>query len=231
MTNRLRFWAVVPAAGVGKRMRVGVPKQYLSLAGRSVLEHTLASLLAVARLDRIMVALAPTDPYWPELAVASDSRIATTAGGKERADSVLAGLRALAEVAHDEDWVLVHDAARPCLKPEDAERLIESLCDDPVGGILALPSVDTLKEVADGRIGATLDRSRVWRALTPQMFRYRVLRDALEKALAAEEAVTDESAAVEWAGLRPRIVEGSPDNIKITRPEDLPLAEFYLERR
>lgn len=225
---RPRCFVVVPAAGIGKRMGSSVPKQYLPLAGKPVLQQTLEKLLAVEEVRQIVVALAPEDVRWPQLPAASHPRIQTTLGGAERADSVLAGLYALKESVGDRDWVLVHDAARPCLRPDDVRRLLEELAGDPVGGILALPSVDTLKQVGQGEIQGTLDRSRVWRALTPQMFRYRLLRDSLQRALAAGEAITDESNALEYSGYRPRIVEGSPDNIKITRPEDLPLAEFFL---
>jgi len=224
-------FVVVPAAGSGKRMGSSIPKQYLPLAGKPVLQHTLESLLAVGEVKQVIVALAAEDVRWPQLPAASHPKVRTTLGGAERADSVLAGLYTLEEVAEATDWVLVHDAARPCLRPQDVVLLLECLADDRVGGILALPSVDTLKQVGEGEIQGTLDRTRVWRALTPQMFRYRLLRDALERALTAAEVITDESNAVEYAGYRPKIVEGSPDNIKITRPEDLPLAEFYLRQR
>jgi len=228
---RPHCFVVVPAAGIGRRMGAAVPKQYLELAGRPVLQHTLERLLAVKEVRHVMVALAAEDDRWPELSVASHPRVLTTVGGAERADSVLAGLRSLEDIATAEDWVLVHDAARPCLRPDDVVRLLERLAEDPVGGILALPSVDTLKEVEAGTIRKTLDRGRVWRALTPQMFRYGLLRESLEQALVAGRVITDEANAIEHAGLQPKIVEGSPDNIKITRPEDLPLAEFYLGQR
>lgn len=228
---KVRCFAVVPAAGSGKRMGAAVPKQYLELLGRPVLQHTLERLLAVAAVERVVVALAADDPRWPDLPAASDPRVMTTIGGAERADSVLAGLRALAAEARPDDWVMVHDAARPCLRPDDVEKLLAELEGDPVGGILALPSVDTLKEVEGRDIVATVDRSRIWRALTPQLFRYRLLTEALERALTAGATITDEASAVEWVGRRPKIVEGHPGNIKITRPEDLPLAEFYLRQQ
>ena len=227
----VRCFAVIPAAGSSKRMGAAIPKQYLTLLGKPVLQHTIERLLAVSAIERIVVALAADDPRWPELPAAREPRVTATRGGAERGDSVLAGLQALAGVAGDDDWVLVHDAARPCLRPDDVERLRAELADDPVGGILALPSVDTLKEVAGGEILATLDRDRIWRALTPQLFRYGLLTDALQRALAAGAVITDEASAVEWAGRRPKIVEGRPDNIKITRPEDLALAEFYLRQQ
>ncbi|GAB6067524.1 2-C-methyl-D-erythritol 4-phosphate cytidylyltransferase [Methylothermus subterraneus] len=225
-----RYFAVVPAAGSGRRMGAQVPKQYLLLAGKPVLERALESLLQVEKIEKVVVALAPADPYWPKLTLASHPKLATTVGGQERAHSVRNGLHALAGIAQAQDFVLVHDAARPCLRPADVERLIAALAEDPVGGILALPSVDTLKYVEAGRISATLDRSRVFRALTPQMFRFGLLVDALQAALAAGVAVTDEAQAVERAGYAPRIVEGSDYNLKITRPEDLKLAEFFLEQ-
>ncbi len=227
---RRRCFAVVPAAGRGRRMGSEIPKQYLTLAGKPVLQHTLERLLAVPALEVIVVALAADDRRWHELPLARHPRIRVTEGGAERADSVLAGLASLAGEAADSDWVMVHDAARPCLRPADAEKLLHTLAEDEVGGILALPSVDTLKEVADGVVRQTVERHRIWRALTPQLFHYRLLRRSLEQALAQGMPVTDESSAVELAGFQPKIVEGSPDNIKITRPEDLPLARFILER-
>ncbi len=233
MTEASTYWAVVPAAGVGKRMRARRPKQYLQLAGSSVLERTLSRLLQADVFQGIAVAVSSGDPYWPELAVSGNPLVITAEGGRERANSVLNALQALHGQASDNDWVLVHDAARPCLTTSDIHLLIETLQDEPVGGILALPSPDTLKHVEDGSITATIDRSRVWRALTPQMFRYGMLRAALQSAAAGEQrgAVTDEASALEMQGLQPKIVEGRSDNIKITRPEDLALANFYLEQQ
>lgn len=230
-SSQQRFWAVVPAAGIGKRMGAEVPKQYLQVLGKPVLQHTLERLLSVEALEGIAVALGPEDGYWPDLPCANHPRIHRAPGGKERADSVLSGLHKLEGLAAPDDWVLVHDAARLCLTREDVAKLMTSLADDPVGGILALPVSDTLKRVETGNILETLDRSRIWRALTPQMFRYGLLRHALEDAAGRGLVVTDEASALELQGLRPKIVEGRPDNIKITRPEDLPLAAFYLERQ
>ena len=157
-------------------------------------------------------------------------KVITAAGGKERADSVLSALKSIRDLASDNDWVLVHDAARPCITATDIHFLIDSLMDDPVGGILALSSHDTLKNVQSGSILGTLDRSHIWRALTPQMFRYGSLKQALEMA-EGNPAITDEASALELQGLQPKIVEGRPDNIKITRPEDLALAQFYMEHQ
>ena len=230
MTEPTKFWAVVPAAGVGKRMNADRPKQYLQLNGKTVLEQTLLRLLQAEVFSAVSVAISVEDPYWPELPLASHAKVVTAAGGKERADSVLSALKAIRDVAADSDWVLVHDAARPCLTTDDIHLIINSLVDDEVGGILALASHDTLKNVQGRSILGTLDRSHIWRALTPQMFRYGRLKSALEAA-EGNLAVTDEASAVEMQGGQPKIVEGRPDNIKITRPEDLALAQFYLEQQ
>ncbi|NOQ35545.1 MAG: 2-C-methyl-D-erythritol 4-phosphate cytidylyltransferase [Methylococcaceae bacterium] len=228
--NQKKYYAVVPAAGVGKRMQADKPKQYLPLAGKAVLEQTLTRLLKADVFTAIAVAVSEEDPYWGELEVASHAQIIRAKGGKERADSVLSALSSLEKQANDDDWVLVHDAARPCITSSDINHLIESLKDEPFGGILALSSHDTLKQVKGDTIQETIDRSTVWRALTPQMFRYGVLKKALEQT-EGNLAVTDEASAVELTGGVAKIVEGRPDNIKITRPEDLALAEFYLEQQ
>lgn len=230
MNKILNFWAVVPAAGVGKRMNADRPKQYLELAGRTVIEHTLSRLLQANVFSSIAVAISVEDPYWPDLDIAKHDLIITAPGGKERADSVLSGLKSIREQANDDDWVLVHDAARPCLTATDIHLLIDTLVNDDVGGILALSSHDTLKSVEGNDIVSTLDRQLIWRALTPQMFRYGTLKTALEEA-EGNPVVTDEASALELKGLRPKIVEGRPDNIKITRPEDLALAQFYLDQQ
>ena len=217
------FWVVIPAAGIGSRMRADRPKQYLQLAGRTILEHTLDCFLDHPRLKGLVLSLAADDPFWPALPCATDLRIQRVEGGAERADSVLAGLLRLVELgAQEGDWVLVHDAARPNLARSDLDRLLAELADDPVGGLLAVPARDTLKRIgADGRVAETVDRSLIWQAYTPQMFRFAALHRALADALVAGVAVTDEASALEWAGQAPRLVEGRADNLKITRPEDL----------
>jgi len=230
MTNSTNIWAIVPAAGVGKRMQSDKPKQYLELAGKTVIEQTLFRLLEAKVFSSIAVAISVEDPYWPELDISKHPDVLTAPGGKERADSVLSGLRMLSPKATDRDWVLVHDAARPCITRSDIHLLINQLQTDEVGGILALSSHDTLKNVQDNNILGTLDRRHIWRALTPQMFRYGMLKTALEESV-GNPAVTDEASALELKGLQPKIVEGRPDNIKITRPEDLALAQFYLEQQ
>lgn len=227
-----RYWAVIPAAGIGTRMRMETPKQYLSLHGRTILEHTLARFCEHESVAGISVALAPEDPYWDRLAIAGHDKILTATGGVERYHSVQNGLTALADRATGDDWVMVHDAARPCLRHEDIDCLIESLAQHPVGGILALPVRDTMKRAgADNEIRETVDREGLWHALTPQMFRLDLLRDCLAAALAANQPVTDEAQAVELAGYRPLLVPGHPDNIKITHPIDLPLAELFLSQQ
>jgi 2-C-methyl-D-erythritol 4-phosphate cytidylyltransferase len=224
-----KYWAIVPAAGVGKRMNADKPKQYLPLLGKTVIEQTLTRLLRANVFSKIVVAISAEDPYWSDLAIAQHSTVLRAEGGKERADSVLSGLQAIRHLADDNDWVLVHDAARPCVSVAEIHHLIQTLKDDAVGGILALPSADTLKRVDSATILETIDRTQIWRALTPQMFPYGLLRHALQSN-AGNPAITDEASALELQGLQPKIVEGYPTNIKITRPEDLALAQFYLEQ-
>ncbi|PVZ20742.1 MULTISPECIES: 2-C-methyl-D-erythritol 4-phosphate cytidylyltransferase [unclassified Pseudomonas] len=223
MTPYPEFWAVIPAAGVGARMAADRPKQYLPLAGRTLIEHTLACFLDHPALKGVVVSLAEDDPFWPALPCAHDPRVQRAPGGAERADSVLSALLQLsAQGAGDQDWVLVHDAARPNLARSDLDHLLTALADDAVGGLLAVPARDTLKRAdADGRAQQTIDRSVVWQAYTPQMFRLGPLQRALADAMVAGVAVTDDASAMEWAGQFPRLVEGRADNIKVTRPEDL----------
>jgi len=225
----LNCWAVVPAAGIGERMRSHIPKQYLPLHGRAVLAHSLAALVAAPRLDGIVVVLREDDPHWPTLALNLPCELLIASGGNDRAGSVWNGLQLLGERLGVDDWVLVHDAVRPCLRPADLARLFRELADDPVGGLLATPVRDTMKRAdAAGRVDGTVERRDLWHALTPQMFRYGLLCRALAAALDAKLPVTDEASALELAGYAPRLVEGSADNLKITRPADLPLAEFLL---
>lgn len=227
-----KFWVVVPAAGSARRMGAAVPKQYLSLAGRTVIEWSLAPFLAHERAAGIVVVLAEQDARWSQTDLAKHAKIITATGGAERMDSVLAGIKALQGQAAAEDWVLVHDAARPCLMTADVDRLLSELRDDAVGGLLAAPVVDTLKRAdAEGRVAQTVPREKLWRALTPQMFRRDVLQRALEAALARGVATTDEAQAVEALGLQPKLVAGDADNIKITLPEDLVRAERILKTR
>ncbi|WP_101757476.1 2-C-methyl-D-erythritol 4-phosphate cytidylyltransferase [Oceanicoccus sp. KOV_DT_Chl] len=225
------FYAVVPAAGVGRRMGTDQPKQYLPLLDKLVIEHTLSRLLAEPRLRQIVVAVAAQDTLWPTLEILKHPRISVVVGGAERSDSVLSGLQSLAQVCSAQDWVLVHDVARPCLSVTDISRLIDHLSEDPVGGILAVPASDTLKKVnGQAEVSHTIDRQAIWQAQTPQMFRYQLLLDALVDAVQQGLLITDEASAIEMAGLSGKVVEALYPNPKITRPNDLALAEFYLQR-
>lgn len=229
---RLGVWVVVPAAGRGSRFGGERPKQYLSVAGRPLILHTLARLLAHPAIVGAMVVLAADDAYWPGLddsAVAAGKPVLTCSGGAERADSVLAGIAALPDAVRQDDFVLVHDAARPNVALADLDRLLERGGADPVGAILAAPVRDTLKRAGeDGGIDRTEPREALWRAFTPQMFRRLQLRRALEAARDAGVAITDEAMAMERQGLRPLLIEGSEDNFKITTPADLARFEFLL---
>lgn len=227
----MSLWAVVAAAGVGRRMQTNIPKQYLPLAGRKVIEHSLDRLANHAAIRGLAVVVQPDDEHWVALNYQHTKPLYQVDGGNERADSVLAGCQALADIAQDDDWVLVHDAARPCLTNSDIDQLVEALASDAVGGLLALPSHSTLKKAVGGRVSETLDRNDIWQAQTPQMFRVGLLRDALELALGNGQAITDESMAMELAGHRPQLVAGQAGNIKITTAEDLALAEFILQQQ
>lgn len=224
------LWGVVPAAGSGRRMASEVPKQYLKIAGSPLLEHTLRGLLACADLRGLVVVLDPGDRRADAVGSLSDPRISSAPGGAERADSVLSGLNSLAGVAAPDDWVLVHDAARPCLPLSDLQNLISVVRERGMGGLLAQPLSDTVKRVDDGlRVVETLDRQMLWRAQTPQMFRVSELQGALEDMQRQGLVVTDEASAMEQAGYGVQIVEGSPCNLKVTVPDDLMLAEHYLK--
>ena len=225
------LWCVVPAAGCGARVGGDVPKQYLPIAGKALLIHTLERLALHPRIAGLMVALATDDSRWPSVRDIAGKPVMTTIGGVDRADSVLAGLRALRGAAQDSRFVLVHDAARPCVRAGDISRLIE-LGIPANGALLAAPLRDTLKRAdAQGRVAATEPRESRWRALTPQLFRLGELVAALESARAADVAVTDEAMAMERAGHQPLLVEGSEDNIKVTTAADFALAEFLLTRQ
>ena len=222
----------MPAAGSGRRFGGEVPKQYLHAAGKPLIGHALDALLSHPAIDGAVVALAAGDPLWPGWTTLHGKPVVTCIGGGERADSVLAALHALPEGVADDELLLVHDAARPNLQAGDMSKLIEAASAHPDGAILAAPVRDTIKRAdADGRIAATESRDGLWRALTPQAFRRDLLRRALEAAKAEGIAVTDEAMAVERLGLHPALVEGREDNLKVTTPADLALAEFLLGRR
>ncbi|PWC15884.1 2-C-methyl-D-erythritol 4-phosphate cytidylyltransferase [Brenneria roseae subsp. americana] len=216
--------AVLPAAGNGSRMQSDCPKQYLTIGNKTILEHAVSALLSHPRIHRAVIAISADDLSFHTLPIARDPRVSVVVGGKQRADSVLAGLQDIA----DTEWVLVHDAARPCLHQDDLERLLSLVGHSDVGGILAAPVRDTMKRGSGQIIKHTVDRSDLWHALTPQLFPSALLKTCLRRALNDGVVVTDEASALEYCGYCPRIVSGRADNIKVTRPEDLALAEFYL---
>jgi len=229
------IWAIVPAAGIGKRMQSTTPKQYLPLNGRPVLEHTINALLQNKNISGLVIALQPDDDYFSDIKITSAKPVINTKGGKERADSVLNALNELFQYDQfgESDWVMVHDAVRPCLRQQDIDRLVTEVADDDNGGLLALPVRDTMKRQNTGNITATVDqtveRKNLWHALTPQYFPALSLKNALEKAQSDNLVITDESSAMELAGFSPKLVHGHEDNIKITRPDDLALASLYLQ--
>ena len=225
-----RFYAIVPAAGSGARFGAQMPKQYLPVAGRPLIFHTLYTLCHYAPIERVIVVLAPDDPWWGRYDwEAMGPKLETVyRGGATRAQSVLAGLQAAETALSDDDWVMVHDAARPCLSEIQLQRLVDTLADDPVCGILAVPVADTLKLAdADQRVAETRSRDGLWQAQTPQMFRAGLLRAALER----DSGVTDEAGAIETAGYKPHLVQGDITNLKVTYPADLALAELILQGR
>jgi 2-C-methyl-D-erythritol 4-phosphate cytidylyltransferase len=213
-------------------MGTEVPKQYLPLAGHTVIEHTLNRLLAHPRIAGVVAVVGARDERWDALTLRSEKPLLRAIGGPERCDSVLNGLKVVERHGGPLDWVLVHDAARPCLRATDIDALINGLAEDAVGGLLAVPVCDTIKRSDSAtRVRNTVDRADLWHALTPQMFRVGPLMRAIEAATRRGIRITDECSAVEAAGYSPRLVMGRADNIKITRPEDLALAEFYLRRQ
>lgn len=219
-------YVLIPAAGSGSRMGSDLPKQYLPLLGKPLIHHTLSVFCAHPSITRVYVVLSQEDVRWPGC---DDDKVSVLhCGGETRAQTVLNGLDAIAGDMGAGDWVLVHDAARPCLSPALLDRLLQELSDDPVGGLLALPVADTLKrEGADGRVQCTEPREGLWRAQTPQMFRYALLRDALRAM--GTSIPTDEAQAVEFLGHAPRLVLGDGHNIKVTYPEDLVMAGLILD--
>lgn len=226
------LYAIVPAAGVGSRMRANIPKQYLKLHEKTILEHTVEKLLAHPSIDKVIIAVSPSDPYFPELGIAKDKRVIRVDGGKERADSVFSALNYIvSELREPNAWALVHDAARPCIIKADIDKLIEAVTLSGEGGILAVPVRDTMKRSStDNKICHTVERENLWHALTPQMFKARLLYQALKEAQQEQALITDEASAMEAKGIQPILVAGRADNFKITQPEDLDLAAFYLSR-
>lgn len=220
----------MPAAGIGSRMGNTCPKQYLTLQGKTVLQHTLERLASLP-LAGIVVCLAAHDSYWATLTLDLAVPIIQVPGGTERCHSVLNGLQALTSRAHSNDWVLVHDAARPCVRVADMQKLMRELAEHPVGGLLAIPVRDTMKRASGNKVNETVNRKDLWHALTPQMFRLGALTQALQLALTQGEMVTDDAQAMEYQGIYPVLVEGHADNIKITHPQDLHLADLFITQQ
>jgi 2-C-methyl-D-erythritol 4-phosphate cytidylyltransferase len=232
----MRYFLVIPAAGSGRRFSSSVPKQYAMLGAATVIEHALAPFESDPDCAGIVVAVAPGDPTWPVIAARRSRLIDAVEGGEQRAHSVRNALRALATRVRDDDWIMIHDAARPCFTVADLRLLKRDLAAHPVGGLLAVPLADTLKRALEPgsqvtHVDATVDREGLWRAVTPQVFRCGVLLRALEAALEAKRVPTDEAQAIEWSGQRPRLVAGRTDNIKVTTADDLALAAAILGAR
>ncbi len=229
--------AVIPAAGIGSRMQADRPKQYLTLQGKTILEHTVEILLNHHAIDYLVIAISPHDTYFPSLAIANNPKVKVVEGGNERADSVLNAVNTLP----DNTWALVHDAARPCVSTNDITQLLAVMDNEQVaGGILASRVRDTMKRGTASSQGANMNfptvlhtesRENLWHALTPQLFPTALLKSALQDGLAACATITDEASAIEYSGHKVALIDSDPANIKITHPGDLPLADFYLHQR
>ncbi len=206
-----------------------VPKQYLKIHDKTILEYSVEKLMSHRKVKKIVVALHPDDDYWPHFSWSNPEKIMTTIGGKTRSDSVLLGLEQLTQFAHNDDWVLVHDAVRPCVTDDEIDLLIKSLAAHPVGGLLGLPLGDTLKEIDEtGAVCRTINRSQLWCAKTPQMFRFGLLYQALTQAKQHRYDITDEASAIELMGKKPMMIQGEPTNIKVTYPQDLNIVKSIL---
>lgn len=232
MNKTPMIWTIVPAAGIGQRMGAGLPKQYLPLLDKTILEHTLLRLISHPKLAQVVLVLHEDDPYWPKCRLYDHPAIMAVPGGRERFYSVFNALKALHRYAEQDDWVLVHDAVRPCVRHKDIDKLLTRLVDHEVGGLLAAPIVQTVKRSGPGaNVIETVPREELWTAQTPQMFRYGLLREAISRVIDSEIAVTDDAQAIEQLGLQPLLIEGSHDNLKITHPSDIPVAEYYLQQQ
>lgn len=225
----MTVWAIMPAAGIGRRMNAKIPKQYLNVNGRPIIEIAIGRICALKYVNRVVVMLNPEDRVWPGLGLERNSKVICQPGGDNRYQSVLNGLRYLQSSAAENDWILVHDAARPCVRLGDIHRLMDAIQQHPVGGILGAQVENTLKRVdGSNEIQSTVDRQQLWSAYTPQIFRFGILLQALEAADRSAKTVTDEATALELLGYRPLMVEGNRDNIKVTQPSDLNLAAQIL---
>ena len=224
----MRIWAIVPAAGIGHRYGSAIPKQYLPLCGTPVLLHSIQRLLKIEEIEKILIPLSSEDTLWKNLGF-SHPKVKTIIGGRERSQSVINALEDLSNVAKDKDWVLIHDAVRPCVTEFDLKKIITAVRNEDVGGLLACQVVDTIKELDDSqRAVKTIDREKLWCALTPQIFKYDLLKKALQATVLSGQSVTDEASAIELLGLSPKIIPGDKTNIKITCAEDMALAELII---
>ncbi len=230
--NNDKIWVIVPAAGVGARMQADRPKQYLTLEGKTVLEKTLERLVSHSKIEGVVLAIAKDDPWWLEISLTVEYTIHVVNGGAHRADSVLNALSILTTIINNNPWVMVHDAVRPCLQHNDIDVLLAALWNHDIGGGLGIPINDTVKRVnPNNEVVETLCRQGLWRASTPQMFRLKVLSQALEVAKQRQIVVTDDASALELVGFQPKMIAGQEDNIKITFPQDLVLASLYLQQQ
>ena len=230
MQKRNKYWVVIPAAGIGRRMGGDIPKQYVSVNGKTIVEHTIDNFIGRKEIENICIAISESDKYWPALPISKNKKMITTIGGSERYESVYNGLCALKDKANNDDWVLVHDAVRPCLKKSIIDRLITDINSNDVGGILALPCFETMKKVNNNRhIEETINREIIWRAQTPQVFKYKKLLLAIENAINENIHITDEAMAMEILNYKPIVIMGDEKNIKITHQTDLKHLELFLK--
>ena len=227
----MKYWAILPAAGRSMRMHADKRKQYLEIAGKTMIEHALTPLLGQPKIEKVVVAIAADDTHWAHLPISKHRKIITVVGGAERCHSVYHGIEALPADVDDADWVLIHDAARPLLQDQDLTKLLSTLKEHPVGGLLGAPINATIKRINEhGTVLETVPRRHLWRAFTPQMFRYGILNRALQATL-PDHPTSDSAKAVEQLGYAPQMVEGRADNIKVTRASDLIWVEKLLQAR
>lgn len=226
-----KFWVIIPNAGIGERFKAGIPKQYVRIFDKTVLEYSVEIFLRQPWIEKIIIPLAPDDTYFQQLPLANHPKIKTLLGGAIRSDTVIRAMAELKAYANQHDWVLVHDAVRPCLHPADLQTLVKTLKADLCGGILASPMQDTIKHVEANVISHTVDRALLWRALTPQMFRFAILEEALQTCLRLGKNVTDDACAVEEMGLKPRIVTAEHPNPKLTYAYDFSFISMLIEQK
>lgn len=226
------IWAIVPAAGIGQRMGNTLPKQYLSIENKPILAHTLNTICQVPNIRQVIIPLHPQDHYWPALIHLPYENYVTVMGADLRYQSVLNALEFIKDVAQPQDWVLVHDAVRPCITVDGISELIAQIADHPVGGLWGVPVRDTLKQVAaSNAVLQTISRDQLWHAQTPQIFRFELLYRALMQAKHDKIDITDDASSIELLGYHPQMVQGSYANIKITWPEDLISAAHWLQQQ